>query len=62
MRRPGLAGPRRQQRLRPVQHLDLALLIDAQHDGAVGRVQIETDDMRAFSTKTGSLDGLKVCR
>ena len=41
----GLAGSQRQQRLRAIERLDLTLLIDAQHDGAVGRVQIETDDV-----------------
>ena len=33
----GLAGPHGQQRLGAVQRLDLALLVDAQHDGALGR-------------------------
>ena len=41
----GLAGPHRQQRLGAVQRLDLALLVDAQHHGAVGRVEIEPDDV-----------------
>lgn len=48
---PGPAGPPRRQRLRPVQHLDLALLTDAQHDGAVGRVQIETNDIAGLLDK-----------
>ena len=38
----GLAGS---QRLRRIERLDLTLFIDAQHDSAVGRVEIETDDV-----------------
>ena len=34
-----------QRRLRPVECLDLALLVDAQDDGLVGRVEIETHDV-----------------
>lgn len=41
----GLAGAHGQQRLGPVQRLDLRLLVDAEHQGAVGRVEVETDDV-----------------
>jgi hypothetical protein len=34
-----------QQRLRPVQGLDLRFLVDAEHHRLVGRVQVETDDV-----------------
>jgi len=33
------SGPDRQDRLAALQRLDLALLVDAQHDRALGRVQ-----------------------
>src|SRR6516164_8278116 len=35
----------RQQRLSAVERLDLRLFIDAQHQGAVGRVEVEPDDV-----------------
>ena len=35
----------RQERLGAVECLDLRLLVDAQHDGAFGRVEIQTDDV-----------------
>jgi hypothetical protein len=41
----GQSGAHRQDRLGAVQRLDLGLLVDAQHDGALGRVQIEPDDI-----------------
>ena len=41
----GLAGAHGQQRLGSVQRLDLRLLVDAEHQGAVGRVGVETDDI-----------------
>lgn len=37
------AGPQRQQGLRPVEGLDLALLVDAQDQSFVGRIQIQAD-------------------
>ena len=39
------AGQHRQDRRGPVQRLDLGLLIDTQHHGALGRVQVEPDDI-----------------
>ena len=41
----GDAGAHRQDRGGAVQRLDLGLLIDAQHDGALGRVEIQADDV-----------------
>ncbi len=41
----GLAGAHRQQRLGSVERLDLALLVDTQHEGAVGRRHVEPDDV-----------------
>ena len=39
------AGSHRQDRRGPVQGLDLRLLVDAQHDRVLGRVQVEPDDV-----------------
>jgi hypothetical protein len=41
----GRAGQHRQDRGGAIQRLDLGLLIDAQHDRALGRVQVEPDDV-----------------
>ena len=41
----GHAGHHRQHRLGPVQRLDLALLVDAQHHGLLRRVVVEADDV-----------------
>jgi hypothetical protein len=38
-----LAGPHRQQRLSPVERLDLGFFIDAQHHGASRRIEVEPD-------------------
>jgi hypothetical protein len=46
--------------MRPVEGLDLALLVDAQHDRAIRRVEIEPDDVAHFSTNNGSAESLKV--
>ena len=35
----------RQHRLGPFQRLDLALLVDAQHHGVLGGMQVQTDDV-----------------
>ena len=40
-----LARSHRQHRLGPVERLDLGLLVDAEHDGTVGRVEVEADDV-----------------
>ena len=41
----GHAGHHRQHRRRAVQRLDLALLVHAQHQRLLGRVQIQPDDV-----------------
>ena len=41
----GHARHHRQHRLGPVQRLDLGLLVDAEHDGLLGRVVVEADDV-----------------
>src|SRR6266403_4648226 len=40
-----LAGLQRQDRLRAIQRLNLGLLVHAQHDRAIRRIQIEPDDV-----------------
>jgi hypothetical protein len=43
---------KRQHRLRAFRRLNLALLVNAQHDGVIGRVEIEPDDVvRSESAK-----------
>ncbi len=41
----GLAWAHRQQRLRAVKRLDLALFIDAKHQSALRRIKVEADDV-----------------
>ena len=41
----GYAGGQRQNRLSPVQCLNLALLVHTQHHGLGGRIEIQTDDI-----------------
>ena len=41
----GRAGQHRQDRRGAVERLDLGLLVDAEHDGALGRVEVEADDV-----------------
>ncbi len=43
-----LAGAHGQQRLRPIERLDLRLLVDAQDDGVFGRVHVQADDVAHF--------------
>jgi len=40
-----LSRPHRQKRLRPVQRLDLRLLVGAEHQSLVRRVEVEPDDV-----------------
>ena len=55
-----LARSHGQHRLRAIERLDLALLVDAEYERALGRVEIEAYDVPAFSTNSGSDDSLKV--
>jgi len=43
-----LAGAHRQQRLTAIERLDLALLVDTQHQRAVGRIEVKPDDIAHF--------------
>ena len=43
-----LAGAHRQQRLTAIECLDLALLVDAQHQRAVRRIEVKPDDIAHF--------------
>ena len=57
----GGGGHHRQDRLEAVERLDLGLLVDAEHDGSLGRVQVETDDVADLLDKErvgGELEGL----
>ena len=50
----------RKARLHAVEHLDLALLIDAQHKHAIRQVHIEADTVVTFSSNAGSPAALKL--
>src|SRR5665213_3937380 len=50
----------RQPRLGPVERLDLALLIDREHDGMVGRIDVEPDDVLEFGRKARVIGQLEV--
>lgn len=51
----------RQDRLSSVQGLDLGFLIDADHDGAGGRVQVQAPTTsRSLASSCGSVENLKV--
>ena len=57
----GQAGPQRQHRRGPVQRLDLALLIHADHDRFSGGVQVEARRRRGSSPRApGSVENLNV--
>jgi hypothetical protein len=58
--RPAPALLHRQPRLGAVKGLDLALFIDRQHQGLVGRIEVEAHDIRTLATKFGSRESLKV--
>ncbi len=47
----GLARPHGQHRLTAIQRLNLALLIDAKHDGALGRRDVRPDDIPDFGNE-----------
>jgi hypothetical protein len=48
-----IAQPHRQHRLGTVEGLDLALLIDAQDQSMIGRVQVETDNVTDLFDEEG---------
>ena len=57
---PDLPRLHRQQRLRPIEGLNLWLLVDVEHRRVRGRIQRESDDISHRSTRSGSFDSLNV--
>src|SRR6516162_9520541 len=60
-----LTRPHRQQRLGAVERLDLGLFIHAEHQGTVGRVEVEPDNVADLVDKQrigGELEGLDAMR
>ena len=56
------SGHHRQDRLEPVERLDLGLLVDAQHDGPLRRVQVQPDDVVELVLRnSGSVGQLRSC-
>ena len=55
---PGAALLQRQAGLGAVERLDLALLVDRQHDGVRRRIDVEPDDVAQLVDEGGSLDSL----
>ena len=55
-----VAKPHRQHRLAALQGLDLTLLVYAQNQGLVRRIEISPTTSRTFSTKNGSVESLKL--
>ena len=55
-----VAQPHRQHRLGAVERLDLGFLVDTQHDGVVGRVEIEADDIAHLLDEEGVVGELEV--
>jgi hypothetical protein len=54
MAAPGnLAGPHGQHGLTTIQRLDLALLVDAEHDRMLGWRHVKPDDIAHFSDEVG---------
>ena len=59
------ARQHRQDRRGPVQRLDLGLLVDAEHDRALGRIEVERDDVADLVDElrvAGELPGLLAVR
>jgi hypothetical protein len=54
----GAAPLHRQSRLRAVERLNLALLIDREHHGMIGRIDVEADNLPEFAGELRSLDSL----
>jgi hypothetical protein len=55
-----VAEAHRHRGLRPLERLDLALLVDAEHERVVGRVEVEPAMSRTFSTNSGSVESVKL--
>ena len=58
--RAGAAPLDRQRGLGAIERLDLGLLIHAQHDCLLGRIEVETDDVDELLLKRLSFDSLNV--
>jgi hypothetical protein len=52
----GFAIGHSQIALRPLQRLDMWLLVNAQHHGLFRRIQVQTDNVRRFGSE------LRICR
>ncbi len=64
MRRYGQAQRQQKDRLGAIERLDLALFIDAQDQGLVGRIQIQADDIAHLRNELrvgGELERLTRC-
>jgi len=60
-----LAGLERQARLGPIERLDLALFVDRQHHGVMGRAHVEADDILDLGGEgrvLGALEGAQSVR
>ena len=60
-----VSQPQWQDRLRSFERLDLGLLVDAQHDGIVGRVEVEAEDIANLVDEGrvgGKLEALRTMR
>ena len=55
-----LARPHGQQRLRPIERLDLTLFVHAQHQRPIRRVQVQAHDVADLLDKSGSFESLNV--
>ena len=60
--RPGLAGLERQTRLGAVQGLDLALLVDREHDRMARGRQVQPDDVRELGDELGITAALEAAQ
>src|SRR3984893_2717861 len=58
----GHAGSQGQYGLGAVQSLDLGLLVDAEHERGLGRIQIQTDDVAHLRDELGIVGELEVLR
>jgi len=61
----GLPQPHRQQWLAAIERLDLRLLIDAQHQGMVGRIEVKPDNVTHLGDNqrvSGQLESLQAVR
>jgi hypothetical protein len=55
----GRSGKHGQDGLEAVERLDLGLLVDGEHDGVHGRVEVEPDHVFDLTMKSGSVESLK---